>query len=358
VLSSAWSTGEVGSIILVTTPGQYNVNINDGCGTFSKSIRIAVVSPADLGADTTFCSASFSEILSTGFNSTTWSTGATGPWITVSTPGTYIADYSNQCGSFTDSIHISAILPQVLGADTAYCDTIFSRTLSTGFASTVWSNGASGSSITVTSPGTYIATYSNPCGSFADTINIGIDLINGFTITDSFSTLNICNGIVDTILLHAQVDSPSVSPVNFVWSNGQTDHQVYSSSAIINAEGNYTVIVERGSCRTSGQSLVDASRCDSTCYYATAVPDAFSPNDDHKNDEFKVIYSCPVYSFSITISDRWGQTLYQSADIDKGWDGTFQGIPQPQGTYMWFVCVKESPQRNAICRSGTLNLFR
>ena len=356
--NTIWSTGWVGNSITVTSPGIYSANINNGCGSFSQSINISVISPADLGADTTYCSALFSRILNTGFPSTTWSTGAVGSSIVVSTPGTYTADYSNQCGSFTDSIHISAILPHVLGADTAYCDTIFSRTLSTGFASTVWSTGATGASITVTSPGTYIATYSNACGSFADTTHIGIDLINGFNLTDSFSTLNICNGIADTVILHARVDSPSVSPVDFYWSNGQTDHQVYSSSAFINAEGNYTVIVQRGSCRTSGQSLVDASVCDSICFYATAIPDAFSPNGDHKNDDFKVLYSCPVYSFSMIISDRWGQTMYQSDDIDKGWDGSFNGMPQPQGTYLWFVCVKESPQRNAICRSGTLSLFR
>lgn len=358
IAGTVWSTGTIGNSITVTSPGIYSAAINNGCGSFSQSINIAVISPVDLGADTTYCSAAFSRILSTGYTSTTWSTGATGPSIIVSTPGTYIADYSNQCGSFTDSIHISAILPHVLGADTAYCDTIFVRTLSTGFASTVWSTGATGASITVTSPGTYIATYSNDCGTFADTTHIGIDLINGFDITDSFSTLDICNGMADTVILHARVDSPSVSPVIFIWSNGQIDAYAYSSSAVITTPGNYTVIVQRGYCRTSGQSLVDASICDSTCYYATAIPDAFSPNGDSRNDEFKVLYSCPVYSFSIVITDRWGQTMYRSDDIDKGWDGTSQGVPQPQGTYLWFICVKESPQQNAICRNGTLNLFR
>ncbi len=61
---------------------------------------------------------------------------------------------------FFDDISVTANNSTIgisLGNDTTYCGS-FSRTLSTGDPSTIWSTGVTGPQITVTTPGTYWAT--------------------------------------------------------------------------------------------------------------------------------------------------------------------------------------------------------
>ena len=59
----------------------------------------------------------------------------------------------------------------ILGNDTSYSGN-FSRTLTAPDSSAVWSTGATGSQITVTSPGTYWVRWNVPCGLASDTIRI------------------------------------------------------------------------------------------------------------------------------------------------------------------------------------------
>lgn len=75
-----------------------------------------------------------------------------------------------------------AVSPIFLGNDTSYCGS-FSRVLSTGIASTLWSTGVIAPQITVTRPGTYWARDSSSCGVASDTINISIDSIGPVMLT-------------------------------------------------------------------------------------------------------------------------------------------------------------------------------
>ena len=50
------------------------------------------------------------------------------------------------------------------------------------------------------------------------------------------------------------------------------------------------------------------------------IPSAFSPNDDNKNDIFKPIIS-GAKQYSLTIISRWGEIIFQTSDINKGWNG-------------------------------------
>ncbi|MEY2639093.1 MAG: hypothetical protein RIR90_575, partial [Bacteroidota bacterium] len=65
------------------------------------------------------------------------------------------------------------------------------------------------------------------------------------------------------------------------------------------------------------------------------IPSAFTPNKDGKNDVFKPI---PVGISSIvqfSIFNRWGQLVFTTRELNKGWDGIYDGIAQPAGTYVY-----------------------
>lgn len=69
---------------------------------------------------------------------------------------------------------------------------------------------------------------------------------------------------------------------------------------------------------------------------------AFSPNGDGVNDEFKPFSSSSCFtSYSLVIFNRWGQKLFESINPAKGWNGTLNDNPLPVGVY-YYVLIYET----------------
>lgn len=66
-------------------------------------------------------------------------------------------------------------------------------------------------------------------------------------------------------------------------------------------------------------------------------PSAFTPNGDNKNDVFRPIFAGYHRFHIFRVSNRWGQTVFESANSKPSWDGTFNGIPQDMGTYFYYI---------------------
>ena len=91
------------------------------------------------------------------------------------------------------------------------------------------------------------------------------------------------------------------------------------------------------------------------------VPNAFTPNNDGKNDIFKVIgFLEEVSFFEMLIFSRWGTLIEEIKDPYLGWDGTHNGKLCPQGVYVWKVTYesKESPLFSGTkTKMGTVTLL-
>jgi len=72
------------------------------------------------------------------------------------------------------------------------------------------------------------------------------------------------------------------------------------------------------------------------------IPNAFTPNNDGLNDEFKpVIRSASKYN--LKIFDRWGHLIFESTEIENGWDGTNRGGANSKSeVYMWRIELTSS----------------
>jgi gliding motility-associated-like protein len=69
-----------------------------------------------------------------------------------------------------------------------------------------------------------------------------------------------------------------------------------------------------------------------------AMPSAFSPNGDRKNDVLRFIAKGGVRELAyFKIYDRWGHLVYSTNTYGEGWDGTIGGKPQDAGTYVWMA---------------------
>jgi gliding motility-associated-like protein len=88
------------------------------------------------------------------------------------------------------------------------------------------------------------------------------------------------------------------------------------------------------------------------------IPAAFTPNNDGKNDVFKVEGS-EILDFNLVIFDRWGHEIFSSSDITKGWDGKspVSAQPVPEGVYVFRVEMKNKQNRD-IVENGSVTLLR
>ena len=101
--------------------------------------------------------------------------------------------------------------------------------------------------------------------------------------------------------------------------------------------GNYTIrlsIENEGKCTDTFS--VDICVLDTIALF---VPNAFTPNDDASNDEFR-IESPSVTETVMEIYNRWGEKMFMSEDPGKGWNGTFKGKPCPADYYVYVIRYK------------------
>jgi gliding motility-associated-like protein len=98
-----------------------------------------------------------------------------------------------------------------------------------------------------------------------------------------------------------------------------------------------------GECLTPDDPLFNQTCASENELY---IPNAFSPNDDGRNDLFQIF---PNEATSATIDrlmifSRWGELVYEQYDIDASatnvwWDGTYQGEALPPDVFTYFVEV-------------------
>ena len=87
------------------------------------------------------------------------------------------------------------------------------------------------------------------------------------------------------------------------------------------------------------------------------VPNAFTPNNDGLNDCFGVAkWGDAVRKFRMTIYNRNGQPIFTSNDVNTCWDGKYNGLPQPSGTYIYLIVGETDCE--SINKSGPVVLIR
>lgn len=92
----------------------------------------------------------------------------------------------------------------------------------------------------------------------------------------------------------------------------------------------------------SGNVLIDNSSlkinpCD------LAIPNAFTPDGDGINDVFKLMQlNCSaIREYSFSIFNRWGLKVFQTNNVDEGWNRLFKGEPAPTDTYTYSINLSD-----------------
>jgi gliding motility-associated-like protein len=85
------------------------------------------------------------------------------------------------------------------------------------------------------------------------------------------------------------------------------------------------------------------------------MPSAFTPNSDGENDKFRILnHSIKLHNFRI--ANRWGQIVFETSNLNEGWNGVFNGVPQDLGVYFYHILYECDGKQHE--KKGDLTLIR
>lgn len=342
--SYQWSNGSAQQKITASTAGTYIAIVTKNGCIAKDTVKILSVVPLplfSLGVDTSLCD---KQTLSYNFNLNQavyqWSDGSSSNSNMISKAGTWWLTVAQQGCSATDSIHISyKPLPAVnLGNDTTLCEnSTLQLSAFNNNATYLWGDGSNAANYTISKAGNYSVTATvNGC-SVSDAITVTYKSIPGFTLGPDQL---VCKGQIIVL-------NPVVNPVaNYVWQDGSTQ-----SFFTVTTDGIYTLIASNDCGRLSDSVRISFALC------SISMPSAFTPNKDGINDIFRVKYPFPVSKYNMAIYNRWGQKIFESSDITRGWDGTFKGLSLSMDTYIWIISLTDTEGKKQNAK-GTVTLIR
>jgi len=162
------------------------------------------------------------------------------------------------------------------------------------------------------------------------------------------------------------VISPNISFVNksedasaYIWNFGngqvsQSEAPNYTYNSIGEYKTSLIAISARG-CKDTTEALIKIK--EEFTFYA---PDAFTPDFDGKNETFKVFGNgIDNDNFLLQIYDRWGMPMFESTDINIGWDGKVNNSNKVAqvASYQW-ICVYKDTNGIEHEKSGSVSLVR
>ncbi len=88
------------------------------------------------------------------------------------------------------------------------------------------------------------------------------------------------------------------------------------------------------------------------------VPNAFMPGADLPDNEFKPMLSFVEQDdYELMIFNKWGQMIFNTTDMDEGWNGNYNGEPMPPDAYVYLIRYK-TPDGQMVEKRGTVTLVR
>ncbi|MBC8510857.1 MAG: PKD domain-containing protein [Cryomorphaceae bacterium] len=165
---------------------------------------------------------------------------------------------------------------------------------------------------------------------------------SAFTTTELFSEIEFYNNSTGAILYEWDFDNGSISTERnpIVDFQNIKNHEVVLH--VVSAEG----------CESEIMKNINISP-EFTLY----APNAFTPNGDGNNDVF-LAKGNGVTSFEMQVFDRWGGIVFESSDIEYGWDGLDVSANKAGiGTYMYHISLYDYNGKLWVY-NGELNLMR
>jgi gliding motility-associated-like protein len=343
-----WSTGDTTTAITVTTPGNYWVQVqNTGCRV-ADTIKVINKTPVSvaLGNDTMYC-ASSSLVLSpkkTGnIKQFEWNTGATTDTLQVKSPGTYILtarDFGVCIARDTITVTNNPVNQFSLPADTAICaGTSYNLKLVGNQATSVtWNNGSQSFSQVIRGGSYSIAAANSGCIK-RDTLLVNIKPLPVFRLPRDTT---VCSG-------YSLPLTASYTGASYLWSTGSKE-----SAIAVNNKGMYWAQATLNGCSYRDSITIAVQNCECRI----EMPNAFSPNGDGINDDIRPNMACYPTNYTLTVFNRYGQSVFTTRNYNTPWKGDYNGKPVPVGTYYYVITYQNEGFTTNKPVTGSITVLR
>jgi gliding motility-associated-like protein len=144
--------------------------------------------------------------------------------------------------------------------------------------------------------------------------------------------------------------------ISYAWSPAAAVNNANIWNPVATTDSTTTYVVTGTNiygCSSSASVSVLVSKDDVASF---EVPNAFTPNNDGKNDCFQLTRWGNAYTFDLAIYNRWGQLLFHTNNASACWNGQFQGVAQPAGGYIYVM--KASTFCGMMFKKGVVTLIR
>lgn len=366
-----WSNGDTNPVITTSTAGSYQVTVSDayGCsGTASFSVQVFPLPLASITGDPDICAGETATLTTpAGQGTYLWSDGSNSNSISSGNGGQYTVTLTSPDGCTAASSFMLSVHPVPVASYTAVqdirCDEIWVKFNNTSVcepgSAFTWQFG-DGSGSSDTSPN-HIYTDS---GDYQTTLVV----ISPYGCTDSTGQVITLTRIPPPEALFAQshrivsifdaevsFTNQSLNATRYRWSfdDGESS-DAESPTHLFDKIGTQKVILTA----FNGANCFD----EYISYVEVApffVPNAFSPNDDGKNDVFfDGTPAIKVRSYRMDVFNRWGENVYTTDSYLRPWDGLdYNGKPSPEGLYVYRILINSLKGKDYEF-SGSFSLVR
>jgi len=346
----------------------YNIVYVNGQFTVNPLPNFTVIAPSNF-----ICGATASLTLTASggatyqwFRNNTLISGANSATFTATQAGSYTATATTAQGctaTSSNALSITQLVQPVANFSfDSYCTNRAinfsnqSTVNNSGAVSYAWSDNVgnrlttTNASVTYTAANTYsmqLRVQSIACPTLADSITRVIPVESPRAAT-RLATVDVALG--DNTSLQARTFG-----TQYTWtpSIGISNPFISNPTVSLNSEQDYRITIRVPSgCVTVDSILVRVQEANTVF-----VPNVFSPNGDGNNDRLLII---PVGIRELKyfrIFNRNGKKLFETDNINAGWDGTFNGQLQPLETYVWNVLAIDK-YGNTVYKEGTVTLLR
>ncbi|MDQ3683688.1 MAG: gliding motility-associated C-terminal domain-containing protein, partial [Bacteroidota bacterium] len=201
-------------------------------------------------------------------------------------------------------------------------------------------------------PNTYNVTVKTGTGCVSAPLSLKVDAVSA-TLSATAAAADItCGQSTGTITINV---TGGTAPYNYSL-DGATAVGINIFPGV--SAGSHKVTVkDAAGCSIDANVTIKQIACIPILEPKVFVPTAFTPNNNNKNDYLQP-YLLNIRELTyFKVYNRWGQLVFQTNAIGKGWDGNLKGIQQPVETYTWILACIDI-EGKVIKQSGRSVLIR
>lgn len=149
---------------------------------------------------------------------------------------------------------------------------------------------------------------------------------------------------IDTVLPCDQPWQVALPSPDFRWDDGSPDNP-----RLLYRAGFYQASSRPADCSQPITYRYQLQK--QVCNCSIYLPNAFSPNDDGRNDRIGFSSNCTPVRWQMLVYDRWGNRVFESQDSNRSWDGTIRQKPALPGVYL-VVINYEMMDNSGVIQKG------